>query len=108
MKTLEVKKIHAKDKEMKPMSTAKERREHALAMGRHMVKRGSRKAKKLTYAERKALPSTAFVFPKTRQYPIHDIAHARNAMARVSANGTPAEKAKVMAAVHKKYPSLKS
>ena len=93
---------------MKPAMTAKERKEHAQAMGRHMVKRGSRKAKKLTSAERKALPATAFVFPKTRQYPIHDIAHARNALARVSANGTPSEKKKVVAAVYKKFPSLKA
>lgn len=40
------------------------------------------------------------------RYPIHDISHARNALARVSQNGTPEEKAKVKAAVHKKYPSL--
>jgi hypothetical protein len=41
-----------------------------------------------------------------RRYPIHDISHARNALARVSQHGTPAEKSKVKAAVHKKYPSL--
>ncbi len=48
MKTLEVKKIHAQGNKMpmKPAMTAKERKEHAQAMGRHMVKRGSRKAKK--------------------------------------------------------------
>lgn len=87
------------------MMTAKERKEAALAMGRHAKK--SRKTKLLTSAARKALPPTAFVFPKARKYPIHDISHARNALARVSANGTPAEKAKVMTAVHKKFPSLK-
>lgn len=41
-----------------------------------------------------------------RRYPIHDVAHARNALARVAQNGTPAERAKVKAAVHKKYPSI--
>lgn len=42
-----------------------------------------------------------------RKYPIHDLAHARNALARVSANGTPAEQAKVKSAVYAKYPALK-
>lgn len=41
-----------------------------------------------------------------RRYPIHDLPHARNALARVSQYGTPSEKAKVKAAVHKKYPSM--
>jgi len=62
--------------------------------------------KKLSYKQRKGLPSTAFVFPKQRKYPIHDKAHARNALARVSAFGTPAEKAKVRAAVCRKYPDF--
>ncbi len=46
-----------------------------------------------------------FALPGGR-YPIHDIAHARNALARVSQNGTPEEKTKVKAAVKKKYPSI--
>lgn len=46
-----------------------------------------------------------FALPGGR-YPIHDISHARNALARVSQNGTPEEKKKVKAAVHSKYPSL--
>lgn len=64
---------------------------------------------KLTYKQRKKLPSKAFVYPGAPRdgYPIHDIAHARNALARVSAHGTPAEKAKVRAAVYRKYPELK-
>lgn len=62
---------------------------------------------KLTYAKRKALPPSAFVFPKERKYPIHDIARGRNALARVSAFGTPAEKKAVRAAVYAKFPSLK-
>lgn len=39
-------------------------------------------------------------------YPIPDKAHARNALARVSQHGSPAEKAKVRAAVHKKFPDI--
>jgi hypothetical protein len=58
---------------------------------------------KLTTAERKNLPSKAFVFPSTRRYPIHDANHARNALARAS--GKP-EEAKVKAAVHKKFPNI--
>lgn len=46
-----------------------------------------------------------FALPGGR-YPIHDIAHARNALARVSQNGTPEEKSKVKSAVAKKYPGV--
>ncbi len=61
----------------------------------------------LTYQQRKILPSSVFVFPQQRKYPIHDLAHARNALARVSAYGTPEEKARVRTAVYKRYPALK-
>jgi len=44
---------------------------------------------------------------KVRKYPITDKAHARNALARVAAFGTPAEKAAVKRKVYKKFPSLK-
>lgn len=62
---------------------------------------------KLTTKQRNALPSSAFVFPKERKYPIHDISHARNALARVSQYGTPEEKRKVRSEVYKRYPSLR-
>lgn len=39
-------------------------------------------------------------------YPIPDKAHARNALARVSQFGTPAEKAAVRAKVHRKFPGI--
>lgn len=61
---------------------------------------------KLTAKKRNALPAKAFVFKKERKYPIEDKAHARNALARVSQHGTPAQKAKVRSAVRKKYPSI--
>lgn len=73
---------------------------------------GGLKEAKLTYAQRKALPDTAFAIPdrggdeEDDAYPIHDKAHARNALARVAAHGTPAEKAKVRAAVKKKFPDI--
>lgn len=57
----------------------------------------------LTSKKRKSLPSTAFVFPKDRRYPIHDKSHAANALAR--SKGTKDE-AKVHAAVCRKFPSL--
>ena len=41
-------------------------------------------------------------------YPINTRARGANALSRVSANGTPAEKAKVRAAVKRKYPDLPS
>ena len=62
----------------------------------------------LSYSQRKQLPSSAFVFPKDRKYPIHDIAHARNALARVSQNGSPMEKAKVRRAVYRRYKQLRA
>lgn len=61
---------------------------------------------KLTYAKRKALPKDEFVFPAKKAYPIQDKAHARNALSRVAQNGSSSEKAKVRAAVHKKYPDI--
>jgi hypothetical protein len=60
----------------------------------------------LTAKQRKNLGKSQFAIPPDK-YPIPDIAHARNALARVAANGTPSEKAKVKAAVYKKFPSLK-
>ena len=58
---------------------------------------------KLTYARRKDLTKGDFVFPETRRYPIEDIAHARDALARSS--GKP-EHAAVLTAVRRKYPKM--
>jgi hypothetical protein len=60
----------------------------------------------LTAQSRKKLKPGSFAIPSGRGYPIHDIAHARNALARVEQHGTPAEKAQVYAAVRRKYPGL--
>lgn len=59
----------------------------------------------LTTKARNALPSKSFALPG-RRYPIPNPSHARNALARVSQHGTPAEKATVRAAVHRKYPGI--
>jgi hypothetical protein len=61
---------------------------------------------KLSTDARKAIPRKSFAEPDKRKYPIEDEAHAKNALARVAQSGTPAEKAKVKAAVKKKYPSI--
>lgn len=60
---------------------------------------------KLTTAKRKALPTGSFAGPD-RSYPINDASHARNALSRVSQYGTPALKAKVRAAVKRRYPGI--
>jgi Family of unknown function (DUF6582) len=62
---------------------------------------------KLTSGGRKRMASSSFAIPSKKKYPINDLSHAKNALARVSAHGTPAEKAQVRRAVTKKYPSLK-
>lgn len=58
----------------------------------------------LDTAARNALPASDFVFPAKKAYPIPDLAHAKNALARSS--GKP-EEAVVKAAVYRKFPELK-
>lgn len=65
----------------------------------------------LSYQARKKLPSSDFVFPKSRGYPIEDKAHARAALqaaggARSGKPASSAKKRKIRAAVHRKFPSL--
>jgi len=67
---------------------------------------------KLTSKQRMNMPNKAFALPSKRKggkggYPINDAAHARNALARVSQFGSPAEKAKVRAKVATKFPAIK-
>jgi len=57
----------------------------------------------LTTKRRKKLREAAFAIPERRAYPIHDAAHARNALARAS--GKP-EEGRVRAAVCRRYPSM--
>lgn len=70
---------------------------------------------KLNAAARKRIPKKSFALPAGSaasggkpSYPIQDKGHAVAALARVATNGTPAQKAKVRAAVKAKYPSLPS
>lgn len=60
---------------------------------------------KLTSTARNALSGSDFALPG-RRYPVEDRSHAANAKARVSQHGTPTEKAKVDAAVSRRYPDM--
>lgn len=60
---------------------------------------------KLTAAQRKRLPASAFALPG-RAYPVQNKSHARNALAPVAQHGTPAEQAAVRRKVHAKYPGM--
>jgi hypothetical protein len=70
---------------------------------------------KLTTKARKKLPSSSFALPGKGKgpsgkgagsYPIPDKSHARNALSRVAQHGSSAQKAKVRAKVHAKYPGI--
>jgi hypothetical protein len=63
---------------------------------------------KLTTEQRNTLPDSDFAIPETRSYPIMDRAHAVDALARVSGNGTQEEKRRVAMAVHRRYPDLRA
>jgi hypothetical protein len=54
-------------------------------------------------ARRKALPSSAFAYPRTRSYPIDTPARARNALARAAQSKTKGSYAHVARAVRKRY-----
>jgi len=59
---------------------------------------------KLTYKRRQKLPTSAFCGPK-RSYPVHDAAHVRNALARLSQFGgrlKPAVRARILACVKRR------
>jgi hypothetical protein len=60
---------------------------------------------KLTAAGRKAISGKNFAGPN-RSYPIEDASHARAAKSMVSRYGSPALKARVDAAVDRKYPDM--
>jgi hypothetical protein len=69
----------------------------------------------LTAKGRQKLRPTQFALPGKGEgpggkgagsYPINDPAHARNALSRVAQHGSPEEKAKVRAAVKKKFPGI--
>ena len=66
-------------------------------------------------AAREHMPRSEFALPGKGEgpkgagagsYPIPNASHARNALARVSQHGSPEEKEKVRAAVHRKFPGI--
>jgi len=70
---------------------------------------------KLTAANRQSLPKSSFALPGkgkgpkgagSGSYPVPDASHARFALSMVSAHGSPAEKARVRAKVHSKFPNI--
>jgi hypothetical protein len=72
--------------------------------------------KDLSAKERRDLPDSDFALagkgdgPEGKQagsYPIPDEKHARSALSLVAQHGTPEEKAKVRAAVKRKFPGIK-
>lgn len=64
---------------------------------------GALTAATLTTRRRESLPARDFAMPGERKYPIHDEAHARNALARSA--GKP-EAAQVRRAVCRRYPNM--
>ena len=60
----------------------------------------------LSAKQRRKLSDSKFCGPG-RTYPVPDISHARNALARIAQFGTEAEQARVRRCVEKKFPSLK-
>jgi len=62
--------------------------------------------KRLTAAERRALPDSAFAIPSRRAYPINDPAHARNALARVNQAGTSGSPKTIERKVARKFPEI--
>lgn len=69
---------------------------------------------KLSYGAKKNLPTSSFAVVHSngkgghavKKYPVPDMAHARNALARVSAFGSAAEKAAVKRKVESRFPAL--
>lgn len=61
----------------------------------------------MTAKRRRSLPKSSFGLPGKRKYPLDTPGRARNALARVSQYGTPAQRSAVRKAVKRKYPSIK-
>jgi hypothetical protein len=60
----------------------------------------------LTSRGRKRMKASQFALPGKR-YPIHDIRHGRNALARVAQHGSARERAIVRRRVYNRFPSLR-
>jgi hypothetical protein len=62
-------------------------------------------AKRNTKGGRAKMANSNFALPD-KKYRIDDAAHARSALSRVAANGTPAQKVHVQRAVKAKFPLI--
>ena len=62
-----------------------------------------RPGRKSTAKGVKRLPSSAFAYPKTREYPINTVKRARNALARAKQSGTSGSYSHVARAVRRRY-----
>lgn len=62
---------------------------------------------RLSYSQRKKLPTSTFALPGKRAYPEPDEEHARKALQLGAKNASPAELAKIKAFTRKHYPSIK-
>lgn len=62
--------------------------------------------KRNTKAGRAAMSPDDFAIPERMMYRIDDAAHARDALGRVVQAGSPADIARVRAAVAKRYPGI--
>ena len=79
---------------------------HYYSHMKKMERALEKKSADLTAASRDKIKTKNFAIPEEEKYPIHDAAHARNALARVSQFGTPEEKARVREAVARKWPGV--
>jgi hypothetical protein len=62
---------------------------------------------RLSTEDRKRLRSSSFALPDKREFPDEDREHGSKALQLLpNSDTTPAEKAKVRAAVHRKFPSI--
>lgn len=74
---------------------------------RHMLGRaGYKSGGHITAAKRHSLPASDFAIPEREAYPVDTAGRARNALSRVSQNGSPEEKARVRAKVKRDWPSI--
>ena len=67
----------------------------------HLAQKARLKAK-----QRRALPSSAFALPESREYPDHDENHAKAALAMLH-NASPSEQSRIKADVRRKFPNIK-
>jgi hypothetical protein len=97
--------VHPRDRHLLPMTKGVRRPIAAIELGPNgpvlvpMIKA------ELTTHGRNQIAAHNFALSGGR-YPIHDEAHARNALARVAQFGTAEEQAEVRAAVRAKYPGI--